>query len=341
VHLAGANFGSGLAHIGQGQLSRWKNIILQGTGVGNRILTELEFAVWKTRDLHQFFLQLGNDIYQVYQVQEFCIIGSQALSILRSIPIRYVKEASSDNTVRTSAGNLNFNYIPVTPVAKSFKLTVTSLLNLTKKRLDNRLVSDSYYDYDLSYLSKSRQAIPFAIAYDTAHSGKDIRIVSGKNNRRAILPLIKSALTTPYQPKAYEKAAERFNRMTHRIFERVALLSNSLLEWDKQSQYDAHAQLIFRIRDQFDNAVEDFDILRTMEFNKCGKHWRNSLADIAPVNIEISGTESESDEIAYLPLTMSLSNDELMTVIEGFKTTIIDITLLRLPSDEVFKIEKT
>ena len=38
---------------------------------------------------------------------------------------------------------------------------------------------------------------------------------------------------------------------------------------------------------------------------------------------------------------MSLSNDELMTVIEGFKMTIIDITLLRLPSDEVFKIEKT
>ena len=145
MHLAGANFGSGLAHIGQGQLSRWKNIILQGTGVGNRILTELEFAVWKTRDLHQFFLQLGNDIYQDYQVQEFCIIGSQTLGILRSIPIRYVKEASSDNTVRTSAGNLNFNYIPVTPVAKSFKLTVTSLLNLTKKRLDNRLVSDSYW----------------------------------------------------------------------------------------------------------------------------------------------------------------------------------------------------
>ena len=222
-------------------------------GAGNRIFTELEFVAWKTLDLHQFFLQLGNDIYQDYQVQEFCIIGSQTLGILRSIPIRYVKEDSSDNTVRTSAGNLNFNYIPVTPVAKSFKLTVTSLLNLTKKRLDNRLVSDSYYDYDLSYLSKSRQAIPFAIAYETAHSGK--------NNRRAILPLIKSVLTTPYQPKAYEKAAERFNRMPHRAFERVASLSNSLLEWDKQSQYDAHAQLIFRIRDQFDNAVEDFDIL--------------------------------------------------------------------------------
>lgn len=229
--------------------------------VGNRIFTELEFVAWKTLDLHQFFLQLGNDIYQDYQVQEFCIIGSQTLGILRSIPIRYVKEDSSDDTMRTSAGNLNFNYILVTPVAKSFKLTVTSLLNLTIKRLDNRLVSDSYYDYDLSYLSKSRQAIPFAIAYETAHSGKDIRIVSGKNNRRAILPLIKSVLTMPYQPKAYEKAAERFNRMTHRTFERVASLSNSLLEWDKQSQYDAHAQLIFRIRDQFDNAVEDFDIL--------------------------------------------------------------------------------
>ncbi len=42
VHLAGANFGSGLAHIGQGQLARWGRIV-QGVERGVRVLEELEF----------------------------------------------------------------------------------------------------------------------------------------------------------------------------------------------------------------------------------------------------------------------------------------------------------
>ena len=36
VHLAGANFGSGLAHLGQGQAARWGRLIFQGVGRGAR-----------------------------------------------------------------------------------------------------------------------------------------------------------------------------------------------------------------------------------------------------------------------------------------------------------------
>jgi hypothetical protein len=100
IHLAGANFGSGLAHIGKGQLSRWGRLIFSGTGRGTQILDELEFGSWKTLDMHLHFLRQGNDMLNDYQVQEFCIIGSQTLSFLRPIPIRYVKEDSADNTVR-------------------------------------------------------------------------------------------------------------------------------------------------------------------------------------------------------------------------------------------------
>jgi len=138
IHLAGANFGSGLSHVGQGQLSRWKNQLLQGTGVGTKILDELEFGCSKTLDLHTHFLKPGNDILKNYQVQEFCIIGSQTLGMLRLVPIRYVKEDSSDNTVRTSAGNLNFNYIQVKPKSKVFSMNVKKLKSLINKRMDNK-----------------------------------------------------------------------------------------------------------------------------------------------------------------------------------------------------------
>ena len=150
IHLAGANFGSGLAHIGQGQLSRWKNMFA-GTGVGSRILNELEFGSWKTIDLHRHFLEPGNDIYHDYQVQEFCIIGSQTLTPLRALPIRYLKEDSSDNTVRTSAGNLNFNYLQLTPGAKAYALSVDEINEIITKRMENKFIHDNWYDHDLTF----------------------------------------------------------------------------------------------------------------------------------------------------------------------------------------------
>ncbi len=70
VHLAGANFGSGLAHIGRGQLARWGRLIFQGVGRGMRVLNELEFGSTKTLDMHHHFLTPGNDMFDDYQVQE-------------------------------------------------------------------------------------------------------------------------------------------------------------------------------------------------------------------------------------------------------------------------------
>ena len=77
MHLAGASFGSGLAHVGKGQLSRWGRLIFQGAGRGDLILTELEFGSWKTLDLQHYCLHPGNSMLVSYQVQEFCINGSQ------------------------------------------------------------------------------------------------------------------------------------------------------------------------------------------------------------------------------------------------------------------------
>lgn len=374
IHLAGANFGSGLAHIGRGQVSRWKNIIFQGTGVGSHILNELEFGSWKTLDLHCHFLKPGNDMYRDYRVQEFCIIGSQTLSSLRPVPIRYVKEDSSDNTVRTSAGNLNFNYVSVTPKSKTYRLSVNKLNSLVKKRLANTKIKELFYDYDLSLLSRNRQAVPFAIAYETAHFGDDIGIVSGKKNRSAVMPLIKAALTTAQNDNAYQKAIERFAKSTDSTFSRVAKMKKQLFEWNRQSQYEGHAQIIFRIKDQFGNGVEHFDVMfqseknkpnqvklekmvedhhgnknhkgtitfyfRTQEFQKKTKTWRNLVADVAPLDIEVSGHEPDSNDIAYVPLNIRLTNQQVQFILESFKTTIIDITLVRLPSNHVFEIKQ-
>ena len=127
VHLAGAHFGSGLAHVGKGQLTRWARLLALHTGSGTQVLDELLFGSWKSLDLAQHFLAPNKDMFNDYQVQEFCIIGSQIPKLLRAIPIRYIKEDSSDNTVRTSAGNLNFSYVSVTPKPSAFTLSLRKL----------------------------------------------------------------------------------------------------------------------------------------------------------------------------------------------------------------------
>ena len=84
----GRDFAIGQDWTGTESIDFW----FKGTGSGEHILNELEFGSWKTLDLHLHFLQAGNDMFKDYEVQEFCIIGSQTLGFLRPVPIRYVKE---------------------------------------------------------------------------------------------------------------------------------------------------------------------------------------------------------------------------------------------------------
>ncbi|MDQ8201375.1 alpha/beta hydrolase [Pelagicoccus sp. SDUM812003] len=373
VHLAGANFGSGLAHIGRGQLARWGRFILHGTGRGIRILDELEFGSWKTIDLHRHFLQPGNDMYHDYQVQEFCLIGSQTPESLRHIPIRYLKEDSSDNTVRTSAGNLNFNYISVTPTDEARQITVRKLRELVAQRLKDETIDSSFYTYDLSQLASQRQAVPFFIAFETAHFGDEIGIVTGSQNRKSILPRIKEALSASYDKSEYNQIVESFESARGETFESAKTLKSSFLEWNKQSQYEGHAQLIFRLRDQFGQGIKDFDItfrstplgirknkmegmledrhknkkfpgtmtfyLRTQRYDKRRKSWVDLLDRAAAVRLEITAHEDDSDDIDYIPVNLRLSSKELQAVMQSFRTTIIDVTLMRLPSQKVFALK--
>ncbi|MBF0275791.1 MAG: hypothetical protein HQK84_11230, partial [Nitrospinae bacterium] len=373
VYLAGANFGSGLAHIGKGQLSRWGRLIFNGTGCGTKILNELEFGSWKTIDLQRSFLHEESDMYYKYKVQEFCMNGSQTLPALRLIPIRYIKEDSADNTVRTSSCNLNFNYISVIPTTMAHQVSKKAIAEFMEQRLDNKKVEHEHYEFDLSCLAENREPVPFAVLYETAHFGEDIGIVDGKDNRNEVIPLVVKALKTPSAIEDYRKTAQEFTQVTAFTFERVSKLTSTILEWDKQAQYEGHAQLIFRLQDQFGNPVEDFDIminsgekkegfyllenlvedkhnndhdkgsitfyLRTQKFEN--NTWKELLENVMPTNLEITGHEASSDDINYLPLTISLTPEQIRKVIQSFRTTIFDITLLRLPSEKVFSITKS
>ena len=380
VHLAGANFGSGLAHVGRGQLSRWSRLIFQGTGRGTRVLDELEFGSSKTLDMHLHFLKPGENMRDDYGVQEFCIVGSQTLSVLRAVPIRYVKEDSADNTVRTSACNLNFNYVSIQHSEGAGLLGVAELKKMVNRRSRNLQIDEGFYLANFEGLADTRVEVPFAILFETAHFGKKTGIVSGSENREEVIPLVVAALTARPATSAadglsdYEQTRIHYQQATEQTFARAAQLHGGITEWNPRAQYEGHAQIIFRLQDQFGDAVQHYDItfksrvvkkalrledmieddhlnkyhpgtitfyLRTQRFDQDSGTWIELLEGITSLELEITATELDSDEIHYLPLLLSLSGDRVREVVQSFRTTIIDVTLLRLPSARVFKLSKS
>jgi len=123
IYLAGANFGSGWAHVGKGQLAKWARFVFQGGAErGVQVLDALELGSDWTIDLHLHFLQLGNAMTTDYGIYESVVVGTQADVKWFPIPIRYAKEDGSDGVVRVSASNVNFNYVRFGPTAAALIL---------------------------------------------------------------------------------------------------------------------------------------------------------------------------------------------------------------------------
>ena len=378
IHLAGANFGSGLAHVGSGQLARWGREIFDGREAGIQVLRELEFGCGKTLDMHLQLLKEQQHLFDVYKVREFCLCGSQIPKSMRKLPIRYVKEDSSDCTVRTSASNTNLRYFTVEPQESAYRLSFKEARDQHRRR--QRGWSLSSLDYVISGQSipgmEGRPLVPFGVPFETAHLGKDYGIVSGADSWQYVEPFIKAALKTKETDMAdYNKTALQFEKLTAETEDLASSLvdiKRSLFEWHPRRQYEAHAQLIFRIRDQDGRQVEHFDIflksvnvlrkqtpietcietdhvnrydkgtmtyyLRTKEYRDGS--FQDKLFNLADLELEISAHEPGTDKILYLPISVTISGEDLKQFIQHHQTTLVDITMLRIPSDDVFTVLK-
>lgn len=86
--------------------------------------------------------------------------------------------------------------------------------------------------------------------------------------------------------------------------------------------------------------------LRVQKFDPRAKAWIDQLAQVCDFALEITAiepaTSSHDPLIAYLPLRMpSLDAKELASLIQPHRSTIIDVTLLRLPSPAVYQLIKS
>lgn len=387
VYLAGANFGSGWASIGQGQVARWGRFVFErGAQRGLKVLQALELGSSVALDLHLFFTRDGNRMSEDYKVQEFVIIGTQADPDWFEFPVRYAHEDGSDGVVRVAAGNLNFNYLTIEPNEKAAFLPWPAI-DAAVQAASVKGNFPAYYTVTTRSIagSGSRQPIPLGLAFRCAHSGNKMGIVAGEAPRDQVERMLKLALETPERTAAaWQRAEVAFERETELTYEDARTMRNpGLLNFltEPRNQYDPHAQIIFRLRDQDGNPIPiaSTDIffvseqatkgtipiqslientvvsgaapnvivfyLRLQKFDRRAKDWIDQLKSVGDFSLEITAIEPAAPNhnplISYLPLRIPLTSKQLATLIQPHRTTIIDVTLLRLPSPEVYQLIKS
>jgi len=156
-------------------------------------------------------------------------------------------------------------------------------------------------------------------------------------------------------------------------------LSNFLS--DPRNQYDPHSQVIIRLRDQdglpipignsdiffvsnqqekgttpIQSLMQDTSVsgvspnvilfyLRVKKFQRKEQDWVDQLTNVYDFALEITAIEpaapSQNPLVSYLPLRIPLNRRQMSNLIQPHRTTIIDVTLLRLPSPEVYQLIKS
>jgi hypothetical protein len=377
IYLAGANFGSGWGHIGKGQLAKWARLVFEGGAErGVQVLDALELGAERTLDLHLHFLKPGNFMITDYGVHEAVITGTQADVKWFVAPIRYAKEDGSDGVVRVSGTNVNFHHVRFGPTKEALETAWSEISTQRERHLAREGKRKQYYEAkELSHPGTvERPLVPVGIPFRCAHTGETMGIVVGSGPRAQVMRMMRSALEAT--ANTWPGLVIQFQQETEDTYKR-AIKEEGPAWWkkwldDPRAQYDHHAQLIFRIRDQDGLPVFHYDIffestqrsknsrpiqtlfedkhvneksrnvitfyLRTNGFVNKTEGWKAWLNEVDISSLEITAVEPETEDIAYLPFRLELNPAQLQSWLQGHRTTIFDVELLRLPSPNVFRM---
>lgn len=139
------------------------------------------------------------------------------------------------------------------------------------------------------------------------------------------------------------------------------------------AQYDGHAQAVFRVKDQNGKPVNDFSVyfnssggdagkskdidslfedkhrngatpncisfyLRLTKWDAAKNGWTDRLAEVNGVDLEIDGVDPSTGRALYLPVRMRIGKEQLAEWVRPHRTTIIDIELMRIASNDSFAV---
>lgn len=272
IHLAGANFGSGWAHIGRTQLAKWIRLIWNHSERGLSVLTALELGSNWTIDMHRDLQAKILSAKPENQPLEFCLIGSQRPDEYSPAPIKYATEEASDGVVRVPGGNVNYSYLKIVPkehvkemageeveslADKGLAVTPRTVRNPNLSPTDE--VGSDYYFVGEGWESR---IAPFTVVFDCSHTYRSSSIVDGERPREQVLSLIENAvntdITTLDQSVAFfqDSYASTLARARQMDDGRYALIYRIA----RRPQYNQYCQIVFRVYDQDNTPVKSFNV---------------------------------------------------------------------------------
>jgi hypothetical protein len=356
IMLAPANFGSALAQLGKGKISRMKSWF-EGVQPGQGVLNWLELGSAESWELNREWIFSDGTQLTEQGMFPFVITGQDIDRRFYDNLNSYTGELGSDGVVRAAAANLNARYMELSQPAGSDSLVVSA-----------------YH--------KSPHA-PFRIVNRKSHSGDKMGILksvgqhAGDDKSKETLTAIFDCIAVKTKAD-YETLANAFDAQT------VQTQAEGFIEIEKKLLsrrvfiHDRYSMIIFRVRDDHGYRITDFDLLLTGQDSDpnrlpegfFGDRQRNTLNpdtityyfnyDImngspevkdpetgetvrkAIVGTDVLGLEirprPDGGFVRYRPCKIEASKEFSDRVLSPNGTTLIDIRLQRIVSTETMRL---
>ena len=370
IMLAPANYGSALAHLGKERLSRMKSWF-GGVEPGQGVLDWLELGSEAAWDLNLAWIRSDGSQISAKGVFPFVLTGQTIDRAFYDNLNSYTGEMGSDGVVRVAAANLEGRFIKLVQQAP-------------KKKTGKKGVFET----------NNLEVEEFTEAPNTA-----LRIIGGKSHsgsRIGIMRSVKKAQTDrksqdtvdaildclKVRTKAqYQNLCQRFATQTNDVQEQEILeVETRFLRSDALFFHDKFSMVVFRVRDDEDYPITDFDLICTSGPESNPSHLpQGFLADRQRNSVDLetltyffnygamAGSEAVKDQdgnvvrdakegagtlgfqivprpdsgfVHYLPCEIKASKDLLLQALHANSTTLIDIRLRRVVRKNVFCVDK-
>ena len=370
VMLAPANYGSALAQLGKGRLSRMKSWF-GGVEPGQGVLDWLELGSEAAWDLNREWIRSDGSQISSKGVFPFVLTGQYIDRAFYDNLNSYTGEVGSDGVVRVAAANLCGRYI--------------KLGQQTLKKKPGKKGKFEANDLKVEEFTEA-QNTALRIISGKSHSGsrmgimrsvkKTLRDKKSQETVEAILDCLKVQTKAQYQSLCQRFATKTKDVQKQEIHE----VETQFLRSDTHFLHDKFSMVIFRVRDDEDYPIIDFDLILTAGSKSDPNHLpqgffadrqRNSInpetvtyffnydamagseavkdKDNNVVRKAMAGAETlgfrivprpDSGFVHYLPCEINASKNLLQQALHSNSTTLIDIRLRRIVRKNVFRMDK-
>lgn len=367
VMLAPANFGSALAQLGKGRIGRLKSW-LGGVEPGTGILDWLELGSQEAWALNSSWVDVSERRIAANGVFPFVLTGQTIDRRLYDHLNSYTGETGSDGVVRVAAANLNTRRITLTQEPP-------------RQAADGTLVATRLQSGAVQRAPQTALRIIAGASHAGSRSGimRSVRRKPGDSRGAELIPALLECLTVEtradYRALVAAHAAE-----SAAVQERERLeVERRILPGSTLFVHDRYSMVIFRVVDDFDEPVNDFDLVLTagsdsdpnalprgffvdrqlnsiapntltyfLNFDVMqgapaivheGKVVRRMSSGAAALGIRVQPRPSRGF-VHYLPCEISATSSLLRQVLQPNSTTMVEIRLRRVVKKNVFRLGK-